>query len=78
VVQWLGLNALTAEGMGSIFGQGNKIPQATQVQPKKKKKSILSNIVKLPQVFSVSICMEYLSIPSLSICVGSLKLKCLL
>ena len=27
-VQWLGLHALTAEGLGSIPGQGTKIPQA--------------------------------------------------
>ena len=29
-VQWLGLRALTAEGTGSIPGQGTKIPHATQ------------------------------------------------
>ena len=29
VVQWLGLHALTAEGLGSIPAQGTKIPQAT-------------------------------------------------
>ena len=28
-VQWLGLQALTAKGQGSIPGQGTKIPQAT-------------------------------------------------
>ena len=27
VVQWLGLCAVTAEGLGSIPGQGTKIPQ---------------------------------------------------
>ena len=36
-VQWLGLHAFTAEGPGSISGQGTKIPQAVQ-QGKKKKK----------------------------------------
>ena len=40
-VQWLGLGALTAEGAGSIPGQGTKIPQA--VRPKKKKKSLHSH-----------------------------------
>ena len=29
-VQWLGLCTFTAEGPGSILGQGTKIPQATQ------------------------------------------------
>ena len=28
VVQWLGLGACTAKGLGSIPGQGTKIPQA--------------------------------------------------
>ena len=28
-VQWLGLCAFTAEGLGSIPGEGTKIPQAT-------------------------------------------------
>ena len=37
-VQWLGLRALTAEGLGSIPGRGTKIPQATQGSQKKKKK----------------------------------------
>ena len=30
VVQWLGLCTFTAEGLGSIPGQGTKIPQARQ------------------------------------------------
>ena len=30
VVQWLGFRAFTAEGLGSIPGQGTKIPQAVQ------------------------------------------------
>ena len=29
-VQWLGLHAFTAEGMGSIPGRGTKIPHASQ------------------------------------------------
>ena len=37
-IQWLGLHASTAEGMGSIPGQGTKIPHATQHDQKKKKK----------------------------------------
>ena len=36
VVQWLGLQASTAGGIGSIPGQGTKILHATQ--PKKKKR----------------------------------------
>ena len=38
VVQWLGLSALTAMGLGLIPGQGTKIPQASSVAKKKKKK----------------------------------------
>ena len=30
VVQWLGLHDLTAKGLGSIPGQGTKIPQDAQ------------------------------------------------
>ena len=30
VVQWLGLCALTAKGLGSISSQGTKIPQTAQ------------------------------------------------
>ena len=33
VVQWLGLHAFTAEGPGSIPGQGTKISQATLACP---------------------------------------------
>ena len=38
VVQWLGLWALTAKGLGLIPGQGTKIPQALWHGKKKKKK----------------------------------------
>ena len=38
-VQWLGLPAFTAEGAGSIPGQGTKVPASLAGQPKKKKKS---------------------------------------
>ena len=37
-VQWLGLHASTARGMGSIPGRGTKILHATP-RPKKKKKN---------------------------------------
>ena len=42
VVQWLGLSASTAEGPGSVPGQGTTIPQATCLSqfpspPEKKK-----------------------------------------
>ena len=33
-VQWLGLCAFTAEGLGSIPGQGTKIPQAKKKEKK--------------------------------------------
>ena len=36
VVQWLALHAFTAEGPGSIPGQGTKIPQAAWHGQKKK------------------------------------------
>ena len=37
-IQWLGLNAFTAEGPGSTPGQGTKILQAAWHSQKKKKK----------------------------------------
>ena len=37
-IQWLGLHAFTAEGMGLIPGWGTKIPQAVWYSKKKKKK----------------------------------------
>ena len=43
-VQWLGLRAPTAEGVGLIPGQGTKIPQATRRGQKKKKKKKRSTI----------------------------------
>ena len=38
VVQWLGLHAFTAEGVGLIPGWGTKIPQAAWCGQRKKKK----------------------------------------
>ena len=38
MVQWLGLHASTTEGLGSIPGQGTKIPNATWWASKQKKK----------------------------------------
>ena len=38
-VQWLGLCAFTVEGLGSIPGQGTKIPQAVQRGQKQIKKT---------------------------------------
>ena len=37
LVQWLALSALTAEGLGSIPGQGTRIPQATWHNQRKRK-----------------------------------------
>ena len=37
VVQWLRLYAPTAEGMGSILGQGTKVLHATWYRQKKQK-----------------------------------------
>ena len=36
MAQWLGLRALTAEGLGSIPGRGTKMPQAARRGKKKK------------------------------------------
>ena len=52
MVQWLGLSALTAEGLGSIPGWGTKMPQA--VQPKKKKERNKNK--------EIPICREYPSL----------------
>ena len=41
VVQWLKLHTYTAGGMGSILGQGTKIPHVMQHGPPKKKKTRL-------------------------------------
>ena len=41
-VQWLGLCDLTAEGPGSIPGQGTKIPQAAQRGQKTNKQKLVS------------------------------------
>ena len=38
VVQWLGVSAFTAVGLGSVPNQGTKIPQAAQHSQKTKKK----------------------------------------
>ena len=40
MVQCLGLCASATEGLGSIPGQGSKIPHATQWEKKKKKEII--------------------------------------
>ena len=45
---WLGLHAFTAEGLGSISGQGTKIPKAKQGVKKKKKKKACSKEVLNP------------------------------
>ena len=45
-VQYLGLSALTAKGLGSNSGQGTKIPQAASCSTKtgKKKKTHLVHV----------------------------------
>ena len=40
VVQWLGLRALTAKGLGSVPARGTKVPFATWWGQKKKKKAV--------------------------------------
>ena len=52
-VQWLGLGAFTARGVGSIPGWGTKIPQAMQCGQKTKTKNRLSlKILQELEVFS--------------------------
>ena len=46
-VQWLGLSAFTTEGLGSIPGQRNKIPQTRAAQARKKKTELLKCISSL-------------------------------
>ena len=36
MAQWLGLDTLTAKGLGSVLGWGTKIPQAAQCSQNKK------------------------------------------
>ena len=54
VVQWLGLHASTAGGMGSIPGQGTKILYATQHGQKKKKNKQINNkrVGTSPDIFA--------------------------
>ena len=49
VVQWLGLHALTAEGLGSIPGQGTQIPQAARLSQRKRKR--LTYLLTIHQVY---------------------------
>ena len=50
-VQWLEVFPFTAEGVGSIPGQGTKIPQAAHAAKKKKKK--VSGILLLAHLWPV-------------------------
>ena len=59
MVQWLEFLALTVEGLGSVPGQGTKIPQATWHGQKKKKTTlqmpktqltVFYNLIHIPQV----------------------------
>ena len=45
--QWLGLCAFTAKGLGSIPGQGAKIPQVTQHSQNKKIKQTKKHRVNI-------------------------------
>lgn len=46
VVQWLGLGTFIAKGLGSIPGQGTKIPQDTWHGQKLEKKKISGELEK--------------------------------
>ena len=62
MAQWLGLHAVTAEGLGSIPGQRTKVQQAEHCNQKEEKKKFnsrnlefytLSIIVKRQSVFNL-------------------------
>ena len=62
-VQRLGLHTFTAEGVGSIPGQGTKIPQALRPKNKKVTRAICCGdlwigLLETPEVGSVSECEE--------------------
>ena len=50
MVQWLGLHAFTAKGVGSVPGKGNKILQDAQLKNKTNKNPLTLN----PHVLSLS------------------------
>ena len=52
MVQWLGLGAFTAEGPGSILGQGTKILQAVQ--------HIQKNKLQIKKIFFKRRCGTYI------------------
>ena len=55
MVQWLGLRASTAGGMGSIPGWGTKTPQAVQLYRKRKKETQLIMAFKTKVYFFIDI-----------------------
>ena len=48
VVQWLGLQAFSAEGLSSVPDWGAKIPQAIQYGKRKKKMEIYFSLWETP------------------------------
>ena len=62
VVQWLGLQAFTAKGMGSIPGRGTKILEAEQRSKKKKKKKIQMKSSHLASVYEAHAIVMTLSV----------------
>ena len=56
VVQWLGFCALTAEGLGSLPGQGPKIPKAIRCRSSLRlpKKSKFSKVIHTNFFFIIS------------------------
>ena len=67
-VQWLGLCASTAGGLGSIPGQGTEVPQVS-VQGKKKKKEIKNKTKKQASLLNASLSQQPIAGPrSLSHC----------
>ena len=55
VVQWLRLHASNAGGMGSIPGQGTKIPQAMQCGQKIKERKKENQATLWEKIFAVNI-----------------------
>ena len=59
VVQWLRLHASTAEGLGSIPGQGTKIPHAVWYGQKKKKMKVVGGVLPLAAVANTFLIVGY-------------------
>ena len=46
MVKWLRVYAVTAEGLGSILGQGTKMPHSMDKKKKRKKEKVIDEAIK--------------------------------